>query len=388
MPKRMIIIIASVLTVFSICLSGILHNFVIAQDAAIPGTTRSLVNLRSGPGTRFHVISVLPADMPLIFTGRNTSSTWLLTQVGGQTGWLSYTFVSVLGDVTQLPVVDGVEPLSTGGDNPLFAPPPMNPNVEPAMPGVVPQISATTRQIFLQGQELGNYAGVFAKVGDSITASQLFLTPIGLGQMQLGDYEYLQPVIDFFSQMPARDHYSFASTSVAARGGWSTFDVLDPKRSVAGICLPGEMPLICEYRINRPSIALIMFGTNDLNWVENSAFRANTERIVQLTIDRGVIPVLSTIPDQPISRFSSRVVEFNEIIIDIAFTYDVPLWNYWLALQELPNRGLAGDNIHPSYDVVTRNTALFSADGLQYGYNMRNLTALMVLDAIWRGAIY
>lgn len=359
-----------------------------SQDAALPGTTRAMVNLRSGPGTRFDVVAVLPQDWPVTFVGRNASSTWLLTVTDDGTGWLSYTFVNVLGSVSDLPVVSGIPASSEAEGTSILTPPPLDPGIQPPMPGVIPQISATTRQIFLRGQELGNFPDVFSKIGDSITASVMFLTPVGVGRVELGEYEYLEAVIEFYSQTPARDHYSFATTSVAARGGWSTVDVLDSDRSLPGVCQLGETPLVCEYRINRPSVALIMLGTNDLNWMDSSEFRANMETIVQLSIDRGVIPVLSTIPDQPMSRFAGRVTQFNEIITEIAFVYDIPLWDYWLALQELPNRGLSSDNVHPSYDLSTQQTAVFTSEGLQYGYNMRNLTALLVLDALWRGAMY
>ncbi|MEQ8677879.1 MAG: SH3 domain-containing protein [Aggregatilineales bacterium] len=359
----------------------------VATGQGISGSTRAIVNLRGGPGTNFDVISTVQAGQTVVFVGRNQSSTWLQTLVsGGTMGWLSYTFVNVDGNVTNLPVVGAGAPLpQTQTTTAEQAPQNTQAN---AMPGVIPSISGTARQIYLRGQQLGNNAGVFAKIGDSITASNLFLNPVGFGGARLNEYAYLQPVIDFFSQTSARDHFSFANTSLAARGGWTSFDVLDPQRAVPGICNYGESPLVCEYRNNRPSVALIMLGTNDLNWVNGTDYRANLERIVQTSIDMGVIPVLSTIPDQPLSYAAGRVSEFNGIIMAVAAQYDIPLWNYWSALQGLPNRGLSGDSVHPSYDSSTAETAIFDANGLRFGYNVRNLTALMVLDAVWRGAMY
>jgi len=275
-------------------------------------------------------------------------------------------------------------PANTGANPPMSN----NSSMGSTLPGVVPVVGGAARDIYLRGLELGNNSGVFSKVGDSITASPLFLNPVGSGGVQLYDYAYLQDVITFFSQVPARDHFSFANSSLAARGGWTTFDVLNPERATAGVCRPGETPLACEYRTIRPSIALIMFGTNDATWVNSVDFRRNMQQIVEISIGAGVIPVLSTIPDQLAGIGMNRVGEFNDIIIEVASLYGVPLWNYWLALQDLPNRGLGSDNIHPSYDPYTQETAIFSADGLRYGYNMRNLTALMVLDAVWRGAMY
>jgi lysophospholipase L1-like esterase len=133
-----------------------------------------------------------------------------------------------------------------------------------------------------------------------------------------------------------------------------------------------------------------MIGTNDVNaGMDGGTYRANLEAIVQISIDRGVIPVLSTIPDNLRSpELQPRVGEFNAIIASVAGAYGIPLWNYWQALQDLPNKGLSGDGYHPSVDPATGEAAVFTADGLRYGFTVRNLTGLMVLDAVWRGALY
>jgi lysophospholipase L1-like esterase len=156
------------------------------------------------------------------------------------------------------------------------------------------------------------------------------------------------------------------------------------------VCREDETPLACEYRASRPSVALIMIGTNDILYqVDSASYRANLEDIVQISIDMGVIPVLSTIPDNLTGpEGSARVLEFNDMIRSVAGEYGVPLWDYWLALQTLPNKGMAADNYHPSFDPAPGTTAIFTPEHLQYGFNVRNLTALMVLDAVWKGAMY
>lgn len=353
-----------------------------AGEITLPGVTRSAVNMRSGPGARFDIVAVLSAQQPIVFNGRNQSGTWLRAQAQGVEGWLSYTFVVVEGDINSLPILGAVTVTSS---TPI--PTPSAP-VVPGPAGVVPEITPNVREIYLRGLDLGNTPGVFSKVGDSITATTLFLSQISSGTLILGEYEYLRPVIEFFSQIPARDHYSFANSSLAARGGWTSDDVLNPARAASGLCRRGETPLVCEYRTNRPSIALIMFGTNDVGQMNANTYRANMELIIQISIDMGVIPVISTIPDRPDSTAAPRVFEFNAILAELAAIYDIPLWDYWLAMQDLPNRGLSGDRVHPSYDYATPQTANFTPEGLRYGFNMRNLTALMVLDAIWRGAMY
>ena len=362
------------------------------EGQTISGSTADWVNLRTGPGTGFAVISVLPYRTPVTFIGRNASGTWLLATMEAGRGWLSYTFSVVNGHVNSLPVVDGEisnssstnvtsNTTSTTQTTSSFG------VASGASSDLTPRIDGTTRQIYLRGQEMGNHSDVFSKVGDSITASDLFLDPIGHGSFYLGDYEHLGSVIRYFSQTPARDHYSFANTSLAARGGWRAADVLNPARSTPGICLQNESPLVCEYRVNKPAIALIMLGTNDVAATDTASYSASMNRIVLISIDMGVIPVLSTIPDQPGTPNANRIREFNLVIARIASSQGIPLWDYWRAMQRLPNSGMSSDNIHPSYNYISPRTAHFTEEDLRYGYNMRNLTALIILDAVWRQAM-
>jgi hypothetical protein len=154
------------------------------------------------------------------------------------------------------------------------------------------------------------------------------------------------------------------------------------------VCRSGETPLECEYRLVKPSVALIMFGTNDSGGMPSATFSANLTRIVQISINMGVIPVLSTIPPKHYNPATDgRVTEFNQIIIATARTYDVPLWNYWAAMSPLPSEGLDADGVHPSIPPDTA-TAIFDATHLQYGYTMRNFTALQVLYTLWQQVLY
>ncbi len=342
-------------------------------EGAVAGTTISNVNFRTGAGTNFSVIRRLTRGTTVGITGRNAAGTWLRVVIDGQEGWLASRYVNASGSLNALPVTDAVaattNTTSSGGS---------------AIPGVVPSVGSGARQIYLTGQRLGNRADVFSKVGDSITASSNFLYPIGYGGLQLGDYGYLQPVVDYFSRTTARTNNSFANDSIAARNGWTSGDLLDPNRGEQTGC-PGEAPLTCEYRLVRPSVALIMIGTNDATGgVSSAQFQANLQTIVQTTINLGIIPVLSTLPDNNIAP--DHIAEFNGIIVSVASGYNIPLWNYWQAMQGLPGRGISGDGVHPSTGPF--EAGILTGDGLIYGYNMRNLTALMVLDAVWRGALY
>jgi len=241
------------------------------------------------------------------------------------------------------------------------------------------------RAIYEAGTARGNLPGVFTVVGDSISADARFLQPIGRGDYDLGEYGALQAAIDAFWQPNGRGEPPFAARSWAVAVGWTTADVLDPAWGVFGVCGADESPLACEYRTARPSVALIMLGTNDLaagRPVES--YRANLQRILDLSLEMGVIPVLSTIPPQPVSaERDARVSDFNAVVRELAAEYAIPLWDYWRALQDLPERGISPDGVHPNGPPDGR-AAVFDDEHLAYGYTVRNLGALDALETVRR----
>lgn len=244
-------------------------------------------------------------------------------------------------------------------------------------------IASRIQSIYAAGQTLGNRTDVFSKVGDSITVSFYFLQPIGEGLYHLGEYDELQPVIDRFSATNAREGNSFRNPSLAAGVGWAAWTALDPSFSDLAHCLPGEIPLTCEYRLTRPAIALIMFGTNDVIYRSSQQYRRDLLDIVQISADMGVIPILGTIPNVP--GYEMQVREFNGVLVEITTAENLPLWDYGDAMDGLPNHGLGWDNLHPSAPPEGYQAAAdFRPPNLQYGYVMRNLTALQMLDRVWR----
>jgi hypothetical protein len=255
---------------------------------------------------------------------------------------------------------------------------------EPAAIGPLSDaVVSRIRSIYSAGQALGNRADVFSKVGDSITVSSYFLQPIGEGVYHLGDYDELQPVIDRFSATNARDGNSFINPSLAAGVGWAAWAVLDPSFADPAYCSAGESPLACEYRNTRPAIALIMFGTNDAAYRSSQQYRRDLLEIVQISRQMGVIPILSTIPVVP--GYEQQVRELNGVVVEITTAETVPMWDYGEFMDDLPNHGLSWDNLHPSVPPGGYEAAAdFRAPNLQYGYVMRNWTALQMLDTVWR----
>lgn len=253
---------------------------------------------------------------------------------------------------------------------------------------VISGVGSGARQIWRTGRDRGNSAHTFTVIGDSISADARFLRPLAAGQPDLGAYDDLDATIRFFSGPDARGANPFDVPSAAVHTGWMSETVLDPAYADGAHCAAGESPLVCELRLAQPAVALILLGTNDLAGGRTpETYRANLERIVQTCIDAGTIPVLSTIP--PMTRSAAenaRVPDFNAVVIDLARRYEIPLWHYWLALQDVPGYGLSADGVHPNAPPDGQSTT-FDAAHLDYGITVRNLTALQVLDAV-RKAVF
>jgi uncharacterized protein YraI len=72
-----------------------------------PGAPRTLVNLnfRTGPGTEFESMQVIPRGSTVEVTGRNADTSWLRVNFNGRTGWVIARFVRSETKFDDLPVV-------------------------------------------------------------------------------------------------------------------------------------------------------------------------------------------------------------------------------------------------------------------------------------------
>jgi hypothetical protein len=231
-------------------------------------------------------------------------------------------------------------------------------------------ISEAVRQnmaeIFARGQQMGRQAQAFSKIGDSTISHPFFLARFDTGPYNLGKYDYLENVIDYYAG-------SFGRESMAVRVGFHTWTVLDPLWADKTQCLPAETPVACEYRLQSPAIVLIRLGSNDAGVPD--LFDRNMRQIVAYTIENGIIPVLGTKAD----RFEGPANTNNNILRQIAADYQIPLWDYDLVAETLPGRGLDVDNVHMTTFYAHDYTR---PEALQRGHGAHNLTALLVLDII------
>jgi hypothetical protein len=287
----------------------------------------------TGPSATYRTTGVLNARDRVRILERNAIGNWVhVWQVDDANtplldGWMMTGYLNLHPDLhlsrlpvnTRVPDADAAE-FSGQEIAPLYAAP------------VIPHISPAMREIYLKGIALGNPGNAITKVGDSVSANLIYLSPMSLGNQELGPYDYLDDTIRHFGA-------SVAIESIAAQKGLSSYGVFDPLNNERE-CYVNESPLVCEYRIKQPSVAFIMFGPNDIWFMDAAEFEVQMRQIVDLTLTRGIIPVLSTFSADPRQKSWELSIDFNVVIVKVARDYDIPVMNLWLAARDLPGYGL------------------------------------------------
>jgi hypothetical protein len=254
----------------------------------------------------------------------------------------------------------------------------------PVVPEIGPEVRLHVQAVFRAGRDKGNRPGVFTKLGDCMTENAAFLAPIGDGDFVVGDHPEVAAVIERFSVTPARvgdwRDNAFATRSLSAAGGFNVAAPLDPTWSDPAWCQNSESPLACELRVAKPAYAIIMFGTNDVSVTDGDTFNFYLRSVVDGTLDAAVVPILSTFPERPEDPAKTKML--NQIVIQVANEYRVPVMNLYRALETLPNRGVnPADTIHLNTPPDGR-TDIFDADHLRFGFTVRNLVTLQALAAV------
>ena len=235
------------------------------------------------------------------------------------------------------------------------------------LPVIPTKISPSVHEIYRSGLAMGNNPRVFSRIGDCASAAPAFLVGFD-GNYNLGDYSSLQPAIDYFKG-------SFKRPSLAAKAGLNSAGLLTTLWT-GEQCLKNESLLDCQYRLDRPSFALIAIGTNEAYYVKVNpgSFERNMRTIIEDTIAQGIVPVLGTKADDVEGDGS-----INATIARLAMEYALPLWNFWLAAQPLPDHGMVEPE-HLSSVSYANFTDFTIPNSLEYGMQVRNLTALQMLD--------
>jgi hypothetical protein len=269
--------------------------------------------------------------------------------------------------VTELLATEPAAPTLT-----LTPKPPLEEGAWMQMPAVPAGISESMRAVYERGLALGNDPHRFSVIGDCQNVSSYFLAVFDKpGEFSLGeDYAYLQPTIDYYQS-------SFSRQSLAVKGGFNVAAILSPLRADPKSCNTNESPLDCELRMWRPSIVFVSMETW---WSEKPAevYDKHMRQVIERILESGAVPIIATKADNLEGDHS-----INATIAQIAYDYEIPLWNFWAAVQPLPNHGLSDDHFHLTF---ARN---FFDDPVRMksAWPWRNLTALQTLDIVRRGLI-
>jgi hypothetical protein len=233
---------------------------------------------------------------------------------------------------------------------------------------VVPRVSQRTIDIYQAGLQMDRDPHRFSKIGDCQNVSSYFLSPFEFSSAyRLGKYQSLQEAIDWF-------HGSFIRDSLAVKGGFNVAAVLSPLRADPKQCEQGESPAACELRVHNPSFAIISMETWWSGKPEN--YEKYMRQLLDYLISQGVVPILATKADNLEGEH-----QINRTLGQLAWEYDIPLWNFWASVQDLPDKGLTEDGFH-----LTLGDYFYDdPQTTQTGWSMRNLTALQAIDAVWRG---
>jgi hypothetical protein len=224
----------------------------------------------------------------------------------------------------------------------------------PVFPGAV---SAQLRQAYQEAVARGSIdPQAFSVFGDCQSEADSFLgvfdtSPALVNTMN----EDLQDIVAQFSG-------SFYRYNPAAKSGSSAGSLLyapwnDNKE---GKCQEGETPVDCELRVHQPSIVFIHLGTHFEPQARNLSYLTT---IVEKILATGAVPIMVTKADH--LEGSSEYVNLD--IATLAVKYQLPVWNFWASVQELPDQGL-----QPAGMLLTKD-----------GTTVHQVGALRMLGLVW-----
>ncbi|NQU24551.1 MAG: SGNH/GDSL hydrolase family protein [Candidatus Nealsonbacteria bacterium] len=216
-------------------------------------------------------------------------------------------------------------------------------------------------------------AGYVAQLGDSITYSMAFWTPIGWDEPD-------QYVIDDdgLPKRPTQSRWRDTLKGFRDKGpkygnysGWRVGNVLK------------VIDDVLEQK--RPEMAIIMLGTNDISGGKvPERYRPGLEQIVEKCLAAHCIPILNTIP--PRRGRQEAVQAANEIIRAVAKQHKVPLVDYYTACLRLqPGNAwdgtiISADGVHPSGG----KTNVYTDENLKTcGYALRNWVNFLAVREVY-----
>ncbi len=228
------------------------------------------------------------------------------------------------------------------------------------MPVIPENIDNSLQHIYQLGLTLGNDPHAFSLFGDCQARPDEFLGGFETDEAMFASLSpELQATVENFRG-------SFNRESPTAQDGTTPGALLwNSWHRGQFDCTFAETPVECELRIHRPSFVIIQIGTHFES--RNTDY---LRKIIEQLLDAGVVPILATKADN-----REKDERINQDMALLASEYDLPLWNFWAAVAELPDRGLYTRDDRPLQgDIYLTDEAK----------QIHRMTALETLDVVWR----
>lgn len=261
---------------------------------------------------------------------------------------------------------------------------------------------AKLRRQWAKGKALGLNQGAFGLVGDSITASPKFMSPVvhATGTTSAAVLDHLslagESIIERYrgvSVVAGLDSFRAPrAAKVGAPSGWAAPPGVSPAASPVGQLL----------RTHAPAIVIMMYGSNDATtrFVDHAAlvagFDARMTQIVDQLEAAGAIVVLHTVPrhmrdahrpdcdaqpgDLSNWRLAVQTSAVSAAAAELACRRHLPLLDLRHAFDALLNHGIGPDGVHPNAHKA--GAGKLDDEGLRCGYNVRNYVTLRMLRQI------
>lgn len=211
----------------------------------------------------------------------------------------------------------------------------------------------------------------FVALGDSLSATSHFLKCFALEDKRWGSDERVRAALRQLGSGWG-DGSPLMRDSHATIPGATSWEILRVKK--------GRSPLSRELDENQGRFALVLLGTNDMNYHRGlERFLDAMWQVGERLLSRGVIPIFSTLPHRLTSyQDQLKVLDFNFAVRAISAAMRAPLIDLYGALKPLKKRGLRRDFIHLN---AYRGGCDLQAKGLRFGHNMRNFVSLKALSS-------
>ena len=216
-------------------------------------------------------------------------------------------------------------------------------------------------------------AGYVAQLGDSITHSLAFWSPLGWDEPQ----QYLTEE-DGLPEKPENQRWRDVIQGTRDKGS---------EHGNQGGWRVGNVQRVLDEVLakKKPEVALIMLGTNDISGKRvPKNYEPGLTEIVQKCLDAHCVPILSTIP--PRRDHDAVVAEANDIVKKIAREKQIPLIDYHAEIVRRQPEGawqgtlISADGVHPT----GKKTNVYDEENLQVdGYALRNWLSFLKLREVY-----